>query len=247
MIPKKKKTQEELAALREELGIPDAPPLPGAPRNRPLPQPEKKPEPAPEAKPAKKPAPPAEKEMPTPKLDPAHPDASPAPILREPVVHLDPDAPDLEEAETEVREPVQYHSLRKKELPLAPAPAVTHKTSLPAHRHGDDDIARLRKREALEKLQQPQLDPSIQLRAMTASPWLLAPAYIVALGAGATIWQRFHHISPIILLVLSSLLTLYIFLKKKRSRHHAAILFLIILMTLVFGGLHYAPIFQNAP
>jgi len=246
MIPNKKKTPEELAALREELGIPDALPEQGAHRSRPLPQIEnapkpetKKPEPAPEPAPPKKEIPPA------PVLDPAHPDAIPAAELREPVLHLD--IPPAPVGDTKDREPVVFHSLRKKELPLAPAPAVTHKTHLPGQRHADDDLARLRKREAVAMLQQPGADPATHLRSITASPWLLAPAYLLALGAGVTIWQHFHHVTPLSLLFVASLITSFIFVRKIRSRHHCAILFIIILMTLVFGGLHYAPVIQNAP
>ncbi len=243
MIPEKKKTPEELAALREGLGIPDAPPAPGAPRQRPAPTP-----PAPSAEPpAPKPTPPEEpvERPPAPVLDPAHPDQSPLPELREPVLHLDmPPAPEEEKNP----EPTSHsHSLRKHELPLAPAPAVTHKTVLPTGRHDDKGIAEIRRRDALQNLSTNAPDPAAHLKKITASPFLLAPAYILALSAGAAAWQRVHHITPLALLVLSTLLATYIFITKKRSRHHSAILAIIIIMTLVFGGLHYAPLFQDVP
>lgn len=246
MIPDKKKTLEELAALREELGIPESLPEPGAHRSRPLPQIENAPPPEeknPEPTPV--PVPPSMEIRPAPVLDPARPDAIPTAELSESVLHLN--VPPAPFRDSNNREPVLYHSLRKNELPLAPAPAVTHKTQLPTRRQAGEDLARFRKSEAVAKLQQPGIDPASHLRSITASPWLLAPAYLLALSAGVTIWQRFHHVTPLALLIISSSLTAFVFLKKIRSRHHCAILFIIILMTLVFGGRHYAPLFQNAP
>ncbi len=238
MIPKKKKTPEEIAALREGLGIPEELPPAGAPRQRtetpPLPVPEE---------PAADEAPPASTIAPVPSSDnrPSAIDEIPANKLREPVVHLDlPPAPNAEPDA-----PV-YHSLRKHELPLAPAPFVTSKTTLPSHRHEPGDIAQLRKREAIAKLSDPTPDPMIRLKKITAGPLLLIPAYVLAASAAAAAWQRVHHVTPIVLLVLCAALTLFIFIRKKRSRHHAAILTIVILMTLAFGGLHYAPFFQNA-
>ncbi len=239
MIPKKKKTPEEIAALREGLGIPDEIPPPGAPRQRtetdPLPVPE---EPTPNE------VPPAPDIAPVPLSDkePSAIDEIPSNELRERVVHLD-----LPPAPTAEPDAPVYHSLRKHELPLAPAPFVTSKTALPAKRHDSGDIAQIRKREALAKLADPVPDPMVLLKKITAGPLLLIPAYLLAIGAAATAWQRVHHVTPIVLLVLCSALALFIFIRKKRSRHHAAILAIMILMTLAFGGLHYAPLFQHAP
>ncbi len=236
MIPQKKKTPEEIAALREGLGIPDAPPAPGAPRQRPAPLP------AIDAAPAN-PAPAPKKiesaPAPPPVLDPAHPDAPPSTDLREPVVHLDlPPAP----VSKETPEPLPpQHSLRKHELPLAPAPAVTRKTALPTGRHDDKDIAEIRRRDALQNLSSHVPDPGAHLKKMTAGLFLLIPAYLCAFAAGFVAWKRVHHVTPIGLLVIAAILAIYIFIAKKRSRHHSAFLAIIILLTLVFAGLHYAP------
>lgn len=239
MIPEKKKSPEELAALREGLGIPDAPPQPGEQRKRPAAPPL--------AESPVKPLPPREEPLTraAPVLDPAHPHESPPVELRESAVHLDLPAPTTQPEETGSAPVVR--SLRKHELPLAPAPAVTHKTTLPRKRHGAKDIAELRRRDALQNLGGEQNDPARHLKGMTAHWALLVPAYLLAFAAAAAAWQRVHHITPLVLLVLSSIFSAYIFFSKKRSRHHAAILTIIIIMTLVFGGLYYAPLFQNAP
>ena len=244
MIPERKKTPEEIAALREGLGIPDAPPVPGAPRQRPAPQ--HSPLPPIDAGPAQ-PQPPQKtiEAAPAPVLDPVHPDAPPTMELREPVVHLGVTPAPISEKTPDPLPP--KHSLRKHELALAPAPFVTHKTTLPTGRHDDKGIAEIRRRDARQNLSSTQTDPAAHLRKITAHPLLLIPAYLFAFAAGATAWQRVHHITPIALLAVAGAFALYIFIKKKRSRHHAAILAIIILMTLVFGGLHYAPVFNHAP
>lgn len=230
MIPDKKKTPEEIAALREELGIPGAPEntasqSPAPPRTEPEPkQPEKvKPKPAPV-------------------LDPAHPDATPSPSGADPVVHLDLPPATAPEKKPEA---IKTHSLRKNELPLAPAPTVTRKTTLPTHRHDPRDIAEIRRREAIASLAEKPQDPAIHLKKITAHPVLLAPAYLLAFAAAFAAWHRAFYAAPLVLISLSILLTVYIFICKKRSRHHAAILTIIIVMTLTFGGLHYAPLLLN--
>lgn len=235
MIPKKKKTPEEIAALRGDLGIPPAPKEKEEDEIQRY---------APPAEP-KPPEPEEEQAGPAPVLDPTHPDQTPEPTAREPVAHLDLPAEPAPEKENE---PPRVHTLRKKELPLAPAPPVTHKTALPDHRHDPRDMKEILRREALAKLtQQNQQDPAAYLRKITAHPLLLTPAYMFALGAGFGAWQRVFYLTPLILLALSAAITVYIFIARKRSRHHAAILSIIIIMTLVFGGLYYAPLFSHAP
>ncbi|WP_411827995.1 hypothetical protein [Luteolibacter sp. AS25] len=236
MIPDKKKTPEEIAALREELGIPDEMPRPPLSASRPLPAHSETSSPAELPRPAPiQPAP----------VTPPEPDPRellPKTELRDPVVHLGvPAAPTSEDAYKPA--PV-YHSLRKHELPLAPAPETTHKTELPTQRHDPRSIAQIRKREELGKLNQPSIDPVAQLRKITAHPVLLGGTYLLSLIPSLLAYRGVHFITPLCLLALCSALALYIFLKKKRSRHHAAILAIIILMTLAFGGLHYAPLFN---
>ena len=132
-------------------------------------------------------------------------------------------------------------------MPLAPAPPVTKKTPLPTHRHDPSDIAEIRKREALAKLQTPGFDPGAHLRQQTASPFLYAPGYLLAIAAAAAAFKRVHHITPIVLLALALLITLYIAIRKPRSRHHAALIFILVFLTAAFGGIHYAPLFKHGP
>lgn len=219
MIPEKRKTPEEIAALREGLGIPGSPEAPPAKQETPAPVQTD----------------PKEIEQKNPERHRAagEPD--------EPVLHLN--VPLLPVSPT----PHQAHRLRRNDIPLAPAPAVTRKTALPTHRHDPRDIAQIRKREALAKLQAPGMDPAMHLRSQTAGPLLYLPGYLLALAAGAVAIQRVHHITPIVLLALALLVTLYIATRKPRSRHHAAFIFVLVFLTAAFGAIHYAPLFKHGP
>lgn len=203
MIPNKKKSPEELAALREELGI------------------------------QKNPA-----------------ETPPSPTTTPPELEAEASAPSTPEPEpsetTKPKKKIKLHSLRKQELPLAPAPEVITKTEIPEQRRSSQDVAEIRRREALGNFSNPSQDPAAHLKKITAHPLLLSPSYLIAIAAAVAAWQRAFFITPLCLIFVSSLLTLYIFLKKKRSRHHAAILTIILVMTLVFGGLYYAPFFSYA-
>jgi len=244
MLPDKKKTPEEIAALRGQLGIPETPSQPSPPEQTRANPPAIRPPYSPPAQ-VTPPVPSPEPSTPPPVLDPDHPDQSPEIIRQEPVMHLDPPSAPAPEKRPEA---VKSHSLRKHELPLAPAPTVTQKTALPSHRHDPRDINEIRRREALAQLaQNDRQDPAAHLRKITAHPILLIPTYLLALAAALAAWQRAFYLTPLILLVIASLLTVYIFFTKKRSRHHAAILIIIIVMTLAFGGLYYAPYFSYAP
>ncbi len=218
MIPEKKKTADEIAALREGLGIPAATPEPAAP------------EPYSQAPPPRN-------------MQAEEPPPSPA-AYAEPIVHLDlPPAP----ARPKKVEPKPIHSLRKHDLPLAPATASTRRTELPNKRHDTRDISQIRKREALAALQQPGTDPAAHIRSQIASPFLYAPGYLFAAAAAVTAYMSVPYYTPAGLIALSAIIMIFIALRKPRSRHHAALLFIAVFLTLVFGALHYAPHFQHGP
>lgn len=137
------------------------------------------------------------------------------------------------------------HTLRKVELPLFPAQPVTTRTDLPERRRSIQEIKQLQSREVMPTPENNPHHPIVQIRRLTAHPFLLAPTYLIAFTAGFAAWNRVHFITPIFLICVSGLLTTYIFWKKKRSRHHAAILMIILTMTLIFGAIHYAPFFAT--
>lgn len=218
MIPEKKKTAEEIAALREGLGIHIAISEPEPTTTEPttsVPQ---------EAR--------AE-------ISPVSPTA-----IAESIIHLDPQLPP---GRSQIIEAKLVHSLRKRELPLAPAPASTQRTELPIARHDRRDITEIRRREALAASQQTGIDPIAHLRSQIASPFIYGPGYFLAIAAAFTAYKSFHYITPAGLLAIASLIMIFIALRKPRSRHHSALLFIVVFLTLVFGSIHYAPLFINVP
>jgi hypothetical protein len=224
MIPSKKKTPEEIAALREGLGIPPVasplaplpPPSPAMPEG--MGKAEEPPAPAP----------------PQPASD------------ADPVTHLDPPALPIRPQKAVIK---PSHSLRKQEIPLAPAPVAPsrQRTELPARRHDPRDVAQIRKREALAQLRQPGGDPTDHLRKQKASPFLYVPGYLLAFAAALTAFRDDHYITPAALTGIATMIMVFIAWRKPRSRHHAALLFIVVFLTLVFGALHYAPLFKYGP
>ena len=218
MIPDKRKTAEEIAALREGLGIHTVTPEAAAPE-------------------------PYLQEPPPRNMQAEETPPSPT-AYAEAIVHLDlPPAP-ARPIKVELK-PV--HSLRKNDLPLAPATASTRRTELPKMRHDSRDISQIRKREALAALQQPSTDPAAHIRSQIASPFLYIPGYLLASASAVTAYLSLPYYTPAGLLALSAIIMIFIALRKPRSRHHAALLFIAVFLTLVFGALHYAPHFQNGP
>jgi hypothetical protein len=207
MIPTQKKTQEELAALREDYGSLQNPNIQPAPLEE-------------------QPKPPISQEFigQAPKWTPQQSQTSPA------------------EARPKQR---TRHSLRRNELPLAPGFEVQNKTKIPQERRTSEDIAELRERQELADFRSMPKNPIAYLEQLSAHPVLLTIAYLIAFTAIFAAWKTVYFVTPISLIFVSGLLTAYIFWKKKRSRHHAAILFIILVMTLVFGGIHYAPFFAS--
>ena len=224
MIPQKKKTAEEIAALREGLGIPPAAP-PAAP-------------PAPPPEPMEEVFREMEEAQPEPVAPASDPNA-------EPVVHLEPLHMLPRPRKMEIK---PTHSLRKHELPLAPATVSRNRTQLPTGRHDPSDVAQIRRREAFSATQlKRRSDPAAHIRKQIASAFLYVPGYLLAIAAAVTAYLRVHYITPATLLGIATVIMIFIAWRKPRSRHHAALLFIAVFLTLVFGALHYAPFFQNAP
>lgn len=229
MIPQKKKTPEEIAKLRETLGLPGSGPAPSA-------APEPIPDPAP-AIPISEPEPlPAQTVTPIPVQA-----AAPIPEAPQP-------APDP-------RPPVEakpVRSLRKSErLPLPKAaPSVSSPDSIiPSHRHTESELNQMRRVQAFENRQAP---PATHLLAITANPFLVGAGYFFAIASACMPFAdwRLWFPAPFTLTasfaVISLLIAGFIFLKKKRSVHNACFIAAIAFFVLVFSALYYFPQLRNA-
>lgn len=90
-------------------------------------------------------------------------------------------------------------------------------SNLPAHKHSDQDLQRLRMQNAM------QAKPPIELVKTQAGHWsLLALGYLLALAGG----------------IGGIAVAAFLFFKKPRSSHHAAWMTIIAVLVLVFGILY---------
>ncbi len=239
LLPQRKKSAEEIAKLRETLGVP-APPeketeTPVAAgfetivpthheaivEHHPAP-------PEPEAPPARHDPKPVRSLKRAERIPPPEPHTSKA-------VHID--VPHL-------AKPVR--SLRKSEqVPvLVPAPPEpTADSKLPLHRHSDEEIAEIRRREALAMMNPSPPNPKLA----AAHVALLIPGYLCAI-AGATCFlsYRFPMAATAACAAVALLISAFVFVRRPLSRHHAAFIAMIALFVLVFGTLHFFPQLRHA-
>ncbi len=261
LLPQRKKSPEEIAQLRESLGIPTAP-LGEHPAAPPLGAP-----PGPAAELAD-PPPPQAAEMPV-----SAPPARSGPkavrsLKRSEQIALLEEAPALEPVEEPAVHVLSFkpvRSLRKSEQLAAPsaprhAPAPAD-SSLPYHRHSDDEINEIRRREALAML----APPVVNRKLIPAHPVLIVLGYVAVLAGaavtsldqpvttapGAVAWIHFlghalrMDLRPLTLpascVALGLLVAAVIVLFRPFSRHHAAFISVITLFVIIFGALHYFP------
>jgi len=232
-LPQRKKTPEEIAKLREELGIPGG----GAPASDAsspaTPEPEAAPEPI-EAAEAPIPVTAEEVSEAVPAVPvPATPEpAAPAPQHAAPVHH---------HAEAK---PVR--SLRKSErIPSSRPAPISSDSSLPTQRRTEKELSMLRRSQPITTA------PVTHLIALTAHPFIVGLGYFLVLGAAVLCFLdwKLTEISfyfPAVMCAGGLFLSGFIFLKKKRSLHHAGFIATIALLVIVFGALYYFPQLRNA-
>jgi hypothetical protein len=253
LLPQRKKTAEEIAKLRESLGVPgvsqpsDAAPAPDTTDNPPdevetivathheatvvhAADPEPAAEPAPLPPPAHHGPKPVHslkrsERMPEEPIDETHAEA-PAALPLSPA-------------------PRAVRSLRKSEQ--APRPEFPHSvpsadSKIPAHRHNDSELHEIRRREALA-----MLHPAANPKLAVAHPALIVPGYLLAIaGASCFVFYQFPMAATAACSAASLALAAFIFVRRPSSRHHAAFIAVIALFVIVFGVLHYFPHLRHA-
>jgi len=254
LLPQRKKSPEEIAKLRESLGVPGL--LPG---EDPLPIPDTR---------SQAPAEPVETIIPAhhqatlvhaPETTPLAPQPVEAHHGHRPLHSLkrseripalpaeDPpsDEPDAAPPNSRSHAPKPVRSLRKSEqMPVLtehdaePSPD----SKLPFHRHSDQEISEIRRREALAMMK-----PVVNPKLAAAHPALLVPGYLCAI-AGSSCF--FFYGVPLAATAGSTaaalLFAAFIYLRRPISRHHAAFIAVIALFVIVFGALHYFPHLRHA-
>lgn len=143
----------------------------------------------------------------------------------------------------DVRSPKPVRSLRKSEqLPLPPQPESPPDSNLPHQRHSDDEIAEIRRREVLAMM---NAQPDAKL--FPAHPALIVPGYLATLiGALGLYFYDFSILTTSACVTASLLLAAFIAIRKPISRHHAAFIAVIALFVIIFGALHYFPQLRHA-
>ena len=228
LLPQRKKSAEEIAELRGNLGIPaqrpadetaafaDAAPLPKIDAD---------------AFDLKKVESPIEdfSFVPTLAIDPS--------IDKEPAVETVP-MPSSEPvvAKLAVQEP-------KPEPVAAPMPmSADTDGKIPNRKHSTSEIESLRRQIAFAQVE-PVYDPRLQ----KAHPFLVALGYVPVLIGASIAW---FYDQPIIMTApfvgFSMLVALYVLIRKPISRHHAGFIFAICFLAIAFGILHYFPQLQHA-
>lgn len=242
-LPQRKKTPEEIAKLRESMGLGGAAPT------------------ASSDSPTDAPATPQTAAEKTPQAASAtttageSPAAIPAPVPAQATVSGGVPAMPAPAEPADVRPPHEakpVRSLRKSERMPAPAAKATpsgrkRDSHLPAQRRSDVELSQLRRSQAFSVQ-----SPATHLIALTAHPFLVGIGYVpVLLAAALPFVDRYlANVSlylPAALCVIALVVAVFIFLKKKRSLHHAGFIAAIAIFTLIFGALYYFPHLRNAP
>lgn len=268
-LPQRKKSPEEIAKLRESLGIPPSsadadadadaewpePLPPHGPNTRSADPPPDAMTPVDDGPPHVRARPPfrsfkRSERLPQPELEVLReapdPAAQPSLLPRVPVIPV-----------AASRQAKPLRSLKQSAPTPAPVAAAPD-SKLPVHRHSEQELAETRRRDALAVISQGAFHIPC-----AAHPSLLAIGYVLAIGGAATPFlldqlsgltgsymlgmacsQGYHVLTASTLAALP--IAGFIFFSKTLSRHHAAFIAVIVFFALVFAVLHYLPLLRHA-
>lgn len=245
-LPQHRKSAEEIAKLRETLGVPGAAardetlaPFPELPASIAAPVQAA----APPVAPAPPLPPPTLQDPPAPQESFPHQAAKQVRSLKR--AERIPILPSEHPVETAIHPDAAHQlatkivkSLRKSEqVPVVLVPQMPPDSKLPTHRHSDEEITRLRRNEMLAG--QAILPPPPTLLGKLLE---ILPGYVVVLLG--TILCFSYDLSYYLLgasLGIGLLFAGYLFLKKPLFRHHAAFIAVLVMLVAVFGALYYFP------
>ena len=216
-LPQRKKSAEEIAKLRESLGI-LAPP--SGEEGLPVEGSVAEIQPAQEAVISE----PISAISKTPEPRPTLPVSSPLPP---------PSSPKL------------VRSLRKSEQgPRSAVQAPAPDSRLPIHRHSDDQLDRIRRQEALAQSNAPLHPLNLTAHPLVVIPGYV---FALAGGACFYFYDIEQREMPITIgcVIVALAIAIFIFFKKPFSRHHAAFIAVVSLFVIIFGALYYFPQLQH--
>ncbi|MGL5017964.1 MAG: hypothetical protein ACRDBP_07515 [Luteolibacter sp.] len=240
LLPQSKKSAEEIAKLRESLGIVGPPPAEDAlPVAAPIPNPLP---PAPQGG--------ASADSPVVASLHAAENHEPKPVSSLKRSERSHQLPNHHEAAHEKTPPVSaapltaphlpkaVRSLRKSEQgPIAPLPPPPPDSKLPVHRHTEKEIKQIRRQEMLSGT-----NLAGHMRSSAAHPVWIVIGYLLAIAPAIGIY--FYDIQKELAggcAAAALLVAAIIFFRKPLSIHHAAFIAVVVLLVVVFGALHYFP------
>jgi len=245
LLPQRKKSAEELAKLRETLGIPGA-----AAETKETPEPSA---PAPRTDHVETIVPAIHQAAVVEDGDPLHLQTEPAaPVAGPKPVHSfkrsermpAPAAAPVPTPVAASRGAKPVRSLRKSEqlAPAAPHPESPPDSRLPHQRHSDREIEEIRRREVLS-----MMNAAPNPRLFPAHPAMIIPGYLFPPAAAAGIWfYQIHIAATAVLAILSLAIAGLILWRKPISRHHAAFIAVLAVFLIVFSALYYFPQLRHA-
>jgi hypothetical protein len=216
-LPQRKKTAEEIAKLRDALGATAPQPPLAAPSS------------------------------PPPGTTPPPPPARPTTVVPQNRQTRQPDrTAEPAPRERKAIQPRIVRSLKKSEqgpVWVAPPSAASAPadSKIPLHRHSDQDIQEIRRREFLE-----QVVPPVPAHAVRAHWSLLLIGYAFAVGGPICSFFGMTVHLPGALAITALLISIFIFVTKPYSRPHAGFIGALAIFVIIFGALYYFPQLRNA-
>ncbi len=182
----------------------------------------------------------------------AAPEATDLPVPPAVAAALSPRQP-TENPVVPVLKPKIVRSLRKSEQFSQPGMRprqVPTESNLPIHRHSDDELNDIRRREALA-----MLTPVVNVKLALAHPAWVVSGYVAALASAVSAaWPAIAAPStdsrpltlPVCCAVVALIVAAVIVFSRPLSRHHAAFITVITWFVIIFGALYYFPNLRHA-
>jgi hypothetical protein len=245
LLPQRRKSPEEIALLRESLGIPSEL-LPAESATAVA-----EPDPTPAVAPTLDVQPSATQPIEPPISSPIE-TLLPAASAQSPTTRADETsvAEEVESAPMGVgeQEPaIRLHLPTKPNAPRnrsAAAPPSHSASPLPTRRRSHEELEEIRRREALEMIANPVVNP----RFAAAHPALIASGYLAALACAGPIVHESWPIRATSGCAIGALLVAAcMVMLRPLSKHHAAFIAILTLLFAAFAALHHFPQLQYAP
>lgn len=120
-------------------------------------------------------------------------------------------------------------------------PILDPVSGLPAHRHSNDELDRIRRRGMFETQ-----DEAIRLPVRRERTWIILVGYAVAMSAAIPVHHKLPILLPAAIAVASLAFAAYLFFLRPYSKHHGAFIGIVVLFVLTYAALQYFPQLRHA-